>query len=513
MTPLTVLRAAFETVESGLDHVFGAELNPMRHLGALGFYFLWIAFVSGIYVYIFFDTSVLGAYGSLEDLQREQWWLGGVMRSLHRYGSDGVVLFMALHTLRELAYDRYRGARWFSWLTGTPVMWLVIISGITGYWLVWDERAQYVAIVSAEWLDQVAAFGGVISRNFMTEGSLGDRFFTLLMFTHIAVPLFLLFGLWIHLQRMSRARIHPPKALFHWFSAAMIVLSLWKPALSQAPANLSIVPTDIDIDWFYLAFYPLFDGVWAAYVWPTGALVSLILMFLPWLPPGWKEPAATVQLEQCNGCRRCVDDCPYNAVSMQNRTDGRAFDEEAIVRADLCVACGICVGACPASTPFRRTSGLVTGIDLPGLPLKEVRAATMAAAAANTVPEGEKILIYACKNADGQKSAAKTNAAFVTIPCIGMLPPSFIDFVLSRGLADGVYLEGCGGGDCLNRFGANWTADRVAGIRDPYLRKRVPRERLVLGWQDGGSAGLAKRIESFRDRLRDTRETTEEGEA
>lgn len=489
------LKWLFEALDSPLDRIFGQALNPARNLGSLGFYFLWVAFISGSYVYIFFDTSVVGAYQSLEQLNREQWWLGGVMRSLHRYSSDGLVLFMVLHLLREIAYDRYKGPRWFSWVSGTPVLWLVIIAGITGYWLVWDERAQYVAVVTAEWLDQLPIFGGLMSRNFLTQGSLGDRFFTLLMFIHIAVPLFLLFAAWLHLQRISRARVHAPRKLVVIFTLAQIALSLWKPATSQAPADLGRVPGSIEIDWFYLAFYPLFDGDWAMAIWPVGAVITLLLILLPWLPPEKQAAPAVVDLERCNGCRRCVDDCPYNAVSMQARTDGRPFEEEAVVHTDLCVACGICVGACPSSTPFRRTSGLVTGIDLPEFSLARLYSETLGAAGEEA---GKKqILVFACQQARDLDSVAGDRVGVVRLPCIGMLPPSFIDFAIGRGYAQGIYLEGCSGGDCRNRFGAQWTAARVAGTRDPYLRRRVPRERLRLGWVADSGGSLAARLDDF----------------
>jgi hypothetical protein len=49
--------------------------------------------------------------------------------------------------------------RWFSWVTGVPVLVMIFISGITGYWLVWDRLAQYVAIVSSEWLDRLGISG------------------------------------------------------------------------------------------------------------------------------------------------------------------------------------------------------------------------------------------------------------------------------------------------------------------------------------------------------------------
>ena len=62
------------------------------------------------------------------------------------------------------------------------------------------------------------------------------------------------------------------------------------------------------------------------------------------------------------------------------------------------------------------------------------------------------------------------------------MPPSLIDWILSRGLADGVAIAGCSESACYNRLGVEWTKARFAGARDPYLRKRVPRERLATIW-------------------------------
>jgi coenzyme F420-reducing hydrogenase delta subunit len=195
---------------------------------------------------------------------------------------------------------------------------------------------------------------------------------------------------------------------------------------------------------------------------------------------------------------------------MQARTDGRPFDEEAVVQADLCVSCGICVGACPSSTPFRRTSGLVTGIDLPDFNLAQLYSETLAAAGVET---GKKqVLVFACKQARGLDNVADERTGVVRLPCIGMLPPSFVDFVIGRGHAEAVYLEGCSGGDCRNRFGAEWTAARVAGTRDPYLRRRVPRERLRLGWASDSSGRLARRLEDFAAEIAELEKRPDSGE-
>ena len=505
------LRAGLEWLETLFDKPFGPPWNPLRQTGTLAFFFFWIAAVSGIYVYILFDTSVGGAYGSVEYMTHEQWYLGGVMRSLHRYSSDAMVVTTVFHLVREFSLDRYRGARWYSWFTGVPVIWLLFLSGISGYWLVWDELAQYVAIGSMEWFDWLGIFGEPVAANFLTRGSLDDRFFSLLVFIHIFGPLFLLFMMWVHILRVNRAKTNPPRGLALGSFVMLLVLSLAYPAVSHPPADLGTVPAVLDLDWFYMFLYPIFDRWGAGAMWGIAFGGSMVLSVMPWLPPLRRRPVAEVRLGECNGCTRCFEDCPYGAVAMRPRTDRRPFEKEAEVDADLCTACGICVGACPMSTPFRHAESLSTGIDLPGSPLDSVHAAMRAAMdelAGVRSPEDPGIIVIGCQHGADLEALADRTTRAIVLPCIGMLPPSFVDWALSGERADGILLTGCGEGDCHERLGLEWTDQRLAGLRDPYLRKRVPRERLHAYWGGPGDvAGLRDELASLRTRLAGPRET------
>ncbi|MGQ7793655.1 cytochrome b N-terminal domain-containing protein [Faunimonas sp. B44] len=470
------LRALFEPLERAADRLFSPALNPLANLGALGFFLFWVVAVSGIYLFAFFDTGVVNAYASLEWISREHWFHAGIMRSFHRYASDLMVVVMALHLLREFSLDRYRGVRWFSWFTGVPIIWFLYVSGITGYWLVWDELAQYVAVVSARMLDVAPIFGEPIARNFLTPESLSSRFFTLLVFLHIAVPLFLLLAMWIHIQRISRPRVNPPRTLAALVLLALLALSLWRPAMSQGPADLSRVPAEIGLDWLFLPLYPLADLWSAGALWGLLGAATVILAAMPWLPPFRRPRAAEVDLAHCNGCNRCVEDCPYEAIELVPRSDGLPFPEQAQVKPNLCVSCGICMGACPSSSPFRRTTELRTGIDLPDYPLRALRERVLAAAQTLTGPS--RILVLGCEH--GAAGGGRPDT--VAVPCAAMVPPSMIDFILSRRLADGVMVAGCSESTCYNRLGAQWTKARFTRERDPYLRARVPRERLATIW-------------------------------
>ena len=91
------------------------------------------------------------------------------MRSVHRYASDAMVVTMLLHLTRYWAFDRMRGFRWFSWVTGIVLLWLVFAAGVNGYMLPWDKLAQFVTQASFEWFDWLPGFGGTLIRNFIVR--------------------------------------------------------------------------------------------------------------------------------------------------------------------------------------------------------------------------------------------------------------------------------------------------------------------------------------------------------
>lgn len=472
-------RTALLRVEAWFNAVFGNN-NPLYYLGSLGIYFFYIMVVSGIYLFIYYEPTVAGTYDELRYLTREQWYLGGVMRSLHRYAADGMVLVMVLHILRELVMGRYRGARWFSWVTGVPVLVMVYLTGIEGFWLPWDKLAQFLVIRTAEWLDWLNISNSAMARNFLTETDMSDIFFRMLIIIHISLPIFLQAFLLLHLKKVSQARILPPRILALGTLAALVVLALVFPAVSHERADLSLVPDILSLDWFYMFFYPLMEswsmgGVWLLVV---GSLVLLTL--LPWLPPKKAEDVAEVSLDNCNGCGYCAEDCPFEAIVMRPRSDDLPHPREAVVIADNCVNCGICVGACPSSMAFRSVQVLKTGIDLPQRDVHHLLEATCEALAGLTGP-APRILVYGCDHGVDVSQLSQSDTATLSLPCIGALPPSFIHYALRHG-ADGVLLTACRDGDCYHRFGDVWMRERLDGERRPFLRRSVDKSRIDFCW-------------------------------
>lgn len=305
-----LLQTLFLRIEGLFNAVFGDRINPFYHLGAITFFLFWIVGASGLYLYVFFETGVAEAYASVAALSTRQWWLGGVLRSVHRYASDAMVLTMVLHMLRYFAFNLYHGFRWFSWVTGVLLIWMVYASGVNGYMLPWDQLAQYVTVTSFEWLDWLPMFSGSLMRNFLYSEHVGARFFTLLSFLHLGLPLVVLMVMWIHVQRVPKAHTTPPRAIVWGLLASLLALSLAAPVHSQGgPADLARAITRAELDWFYLAVFPLLSQWPMGQVWALVVGASVLVALLPWWPPRWRrgpQPEHQVLVQGEAGARSTI---------------------------------------------------------------------------------------------------------------------------------------------------------------------------------------------------------------
>ncbi|MEZ5514143.1 MAG: hydrogenase iron-sulfur subunit [Steroidobacteraceae bacterium] len=493
----------WRSIEQSLDRIGGPDLNPLRQLGALAILAFTLLVVSGIWLYAVLDTSATGAYQSIESLSSSRWSVGGLMRSTHRYAADAIVVITALHLLRELLHGRWRHFRRFSWLTGCVLLPLMAASAIGGFWLNWDQLGQFSAVATAEWLDAWPLLAQPLARNFLANSAVSDRLFSLFVFVHLGVALLSLLGLWLHLQRISRPVVLPRRAVILAVLGTLVVLSLLLPITSQGPADLAQVPTELSFDWILLGVHPLMYATSAGFTWSLVLGVGAVLLLLPFLRSGrsalTRPPIAVVDPANCNGCARCFADCPYAAVTMTAHPDGRPESMLAQVDSDLCASCGICAGACPSSTPFRSTRELVSGIDMPQLPVSALR--DQLAQSLTRSRSAKPIVLFACREGAAIAGMVSTDVVGMPLLCSGQLAPSFVDFALRDGAA-GVLVASCRDGGCEFRLGARWTLERLTSKREPHLRTRVSRDRVQLVFADKGEeAVLHAALDAMRSRI------------
>ena len=230
-------------IEDYFNKIFTPQYNPLYYLGAISSILYAVIVVSGIYLFIFYRTN--DPYQIVQNITEKQWYAGGVMRSIHRYASDGLIITLILHTAREYLNRRYSHSRWLAWFTGLALLIITIIIGITGYWLVWDERAQLVALRTSYLLNDIRILIEPISMSFLNNEGVNILLFFILHLVHLAMPFAIIILIGLHVFRHSRPVITTPKMMTYAILIMLFAAAVIMPAKSAPRADLSKLTTDV----------------------------------------------------------------------------------------------------------------------------------------------------------------------------------------------------------------------------------------------------------------------------
>jgi coenzyme F420-reducing hydrogenase delta subunit/Pyruvate/2-oxoacid:ferredoxin oxidoreductase delta subunit len=478
------------TIDRWANKVLTTKYNPFYYLGQLSVFLLAVLVVTGIYILLFYKINVDQAYEAVEYITVDQWYLGGIMRSIHRYASDALIITLALHGMRLLLTGKFRFTRWIIWVSGIVLFGFILIEGITGYWMVWDERAQLVAVTTAEFFDSLPIFPKPLARAFISEESVTNLLFFAVIFVHVGGPMFLMALILLHFSRFTRTLLLPPRKIWGVVLLIMLATSLIKPAVSAPPADLSKVPTDVPVDWFYMFLLPLMHSEHGLYAWLFILLISAVFLALPWIKRNRPPTTAEIVEEKCVGCELCYVDCPYGAITMEKK-DGKNI---AIVSASRCAGCGTCLGSCNFNAVKLGEN------DLDGLKarISELLSGGDAGEVLVMVCERSSEISEITDDTGGVSGVAGTKV--LPLPCIGMVNPSMITYALDSG-AKGVFVCGCKIGDCHFRLGNKWFKGRMEGTRAPIIKdKRL--DRIKLAWLSmAEKQEFMDELRAFRDRV------------
>ncbi len=461
-------------LEALFNRIFTPEFNPLYHLGTLGIYLLIVLTVTGLYLTVFYRPGTEQAYATVEQISSG--WLGGLMRSVHRYASDAFLLVVLIHALKTFISDRFWGTRWLAWLSGWGLVIFAWVIGTMGYWLVWDLRAQWLT----EYL--IRSLGGAVALTFIGPNIASSTFaaFVIVLFVHIFLPLSLLGLIIVHILRLARPRIWSPRWVMLWSTAGMVAVSLVWPAVSAAPANLNRLIESVDLDAWYLGFLPMLDRLGGPVSWGLIAAAFLLAGVLPWISRGKDVGPAYIEDPNCSGCALCSAECPYRAIEMHYRSDDHErFKSIAVINSKLCTGCGLCVGTCAT-----------LGVEMSGLATDSIYDHGLVAALETAAEKGNSpVVVFTCQRhgALGSLASFVSDApngpvsvreveglgtlVHVQVACVGMVDVDWAKEAWKSGARDVVML-GCPFDDCNYREGPLWSAVRLSR-RKSLLRNNL----------------------------------------
>jgi len=402
-----------------------------------------------------------------------------------------VVVAGTLHAFRYFAQDRAWGPRALAWISGVILFFLFYICGWTGYVMVWDVQAQLLAAEGARLFDFMPVFSEPIGRAFVGERAVPAAFFFLNLFAHIAVPVGIALLLWVHLSRLARTYLMPPRPLLWTVTAGFVLAAILWPIGMAAEADLLRLPSVTDFDILYGFWLPVTRTLPAGWVWLGLTAAFSVITAIPMMVRPKREgrlAPAVVTERICTGCDQCYIDCPYEAISMVTRKDGRE-GTVAVVEAAKCTACGICSASC---------APMCIGVpDLGGRDQLQLVNAFL-----EQSPQPREVVIVACERGAGGigDEAALSGARIYPVPCSGSLHTSVVESLVRAGA--GVLVVSCRPGDCWNREGQKWLHGRIHEEREAELKARVDRRLVRVGHAGAGERGaVLELLERFRSEL------------
>jgi ferredoxin len=481
---------------TGLDALFtrlyGWNRNPIHQAGSVAVAMLLVLLGTGLYLLLYYRLGSPAA--SVARLAADP-WLGAWMRTLHRYASDLFVIAAGLHAFRMFAQDRSWGPRTLAWVSGLFLIGAGLICAWTGYVMAWDTFGERLALEGGRLLDVLPILSEPLSRVFAGDGAVPSAFFFVNLFVHIALPLGLGAGLWLHVSRLARPALLPPRRLMWAIIGALTLASVLLPAAigpAADPLRLApSTPTDLVAAWWL----PLSERLPAGFAWGSVLAATLLAVLVPRLTRRNREASwapSVVDPRLCTGCNQCPQDCPWEAITMVPRDDDRPT-LVAQVNASRCVSCGICAGSC---APM--------GVGPPGGSgrdqLRALREVTLPALAA---PGAGPIIAVCCAQAPARHlGALRSRGAHIhSVPCIGNLHSSVIELFIRQG-APGVIACGCPPRDCVGREGPKWLHQRLFNDREAELQPRVERRRVRIATLAAGDlAGTLAAFDQFAGEL------------
>jgi len=450
-----------------LERWLPREVNPLAQLGPAANAMLLLATLSGVLMLLWYSASVQLAWHSLADLGPRS--LGGIVRSVHRYSSDLLMLLVLAHALRTFFARKFADARWLAWVSGIALLGLVWFIGWTGYWLVWDVRAQLLALDTMKAVDVLPVFGEPMLRLFATDRTVPSLLFFVVFFLHMVLPLGIAGGLCLHLARLSRSSLLPDWRLGAWLTGAVVAAALAYPAANAAIAQMAVKPGRLTMDWWFLWPLTITARLSGGGLWLATFLAAAGLMTVPWWLARRRPRAvyqATINISRCFACTLCSHDCPFGAITMVPRTDGRPFPSQAQIDPDRCIGCGVCAGACDTQ-----------GIGLAWFDAQQVTRELEAFVLAEVAKGAPPALALVCAQSDGgwELFAAEAWRARLPgytvrpIPCVGWVEPKLVERLVSKG-ASAVMIVGCGSSEAFCKEGNRWLPERLSGEREPAFR-------------------------------------------
>jgi quinol-cytochrome oxidoreductase complex cytochrome b subunit len=181
------------------------DLGLTWGLGGMSVVLVLLLAATGILLLFAYEPSPERAYESILALQA-RFRFGGFVRNIHHWSGNALVAVACLHMLRVYLTGAFHPPRQLNWLIGMFLLFLVLLSGFTGYLLPWDQLSYWAVTICTSMLETVPWAGPSLQRLVRGGAEIGPTTLSIFYALHIAILPALLFVLMpFHFWRVRKA--------------------------------------------------------------------------------------------------------------------------------------------------------------------------------------------------------------------------------------------------------------------------------------------------------------------
>lgn len=155
-------------------------------LGGTPAYLFVVQIVTGILLALYYQPTPETAYESVRYIT-EQASFGWFIRSLHKWAATLMIAAMILHQMRVYFTAAYQRPRELNWLIGMCLLMATLLTGFTGYSLVFEQLSFWGATVAANISDAAPVVGGFAKRMLLGGQEYNERTLSRLYILHAAI--------------------------------------------------------------------------------------------------------------------------------------------------------------------------------------------------------------------------------------------------------------------------------------------------------------------------------------
>jgi ubiquinol-cytochrome c reductase cytochrome b subunit len=192
-----------------LEHIPGGAKWRYVWGSTLAFVFM-IQLVTGVLLMTAYSPGDSTAWGSVYFIQYEMDF-GWLIRGLHHFGSQTMVVLLAVHMLQVVIAGAHLPPREINWWLGLALMGIVLGLSLTGYLLPWDQKGFFATQVATNILSRIPAVGPFLQKVVVGGPEYGNHTLTHFYSLHVGIlPPLLIVLLIAHVAVFRRHGITTP---------------------------------------------------------------------------------------------------------------------------------------------------------------------------------------------------------------------------------------------------------------------------------------------------------------